>query len=116
MEGKIEQHVCVKFCMKLGKSTTETLEMLREAFGEYSLSQTAVNEGHSHFKASRESVEDDEPSGQPSTSKMTENAEKIRELVHEDRRQTIHELADTVGISYGVCQEILTGNLNKCCM
>jgi hypothetical protein len=28
--------------MKLGKSATETLEMLCEAFGEHSLSQTAV--------------------------------------------------------------------------
>jgi hypothetical protein len=44
MDGKIEQHVCIKFCMKLGKSTTETLEMLHEAFGEHSLSQTAVFE------------------------------------------------------------------------
>jgi hypothetical protein len=32
MDGKIKQHVCIKFCMKLGKSATETLEMLREAF------------------------------------------------------------------------------------
>jgi hypothetical protein len=30
--------------MKLGKSATETPEMLREAFGEHSLSQTAVFE------------------------------------------------------------------------
>jgi hypothetical protein len=29
---------------------------------------------------------------------------------------TVHELADTVGINYGVCQEILTGNLNMCCI
>jgi hypothetical protein len=54
------------------------------------------------------SVEDDEHSGRPSTSKPTENVEKIWEHIHEDRRQTIHELADTVGISFGVCQEILT--------
>jgi hypothetical protein len=40
------------------------------------------------------SVEDDERSGRPSTSKTTENVEKIRELIHEDRRQPIHELAD----------------------
>jgi hypothetical protein len=32
---------------------------------------------------------------------MTENVERIRELIHEDRRWTIHELADTAGISYG---------------
>jgi transposase len=60
------------------------------------------------------SVEDDECSGLPSTSKTTENVEKIRELIHEDNCRKIHELADTVGISYGVCQEILTENLNTC--
>jgi hypothetical protein len=43
---------------------------------------------------------------------MTENVEIIRELIHEARRRTTHELIDTVRISYGVCQEILTENLN----
>jgi hypothetical protein len=63
------------------------------------------------------SVEDDECSGRrPSTSKMTENAENFRELIHEDRRRTIHELAYTVLISYGVCQEIITENLNMHCI
>jgi hypothetical protein len=42
---------------------------------------------------------------------MTEDVEMILELIHEERRQTIHEIADTVRISYGVCQEILTENL-----
>jgi hypothetical protein len=65
--------------VKLGKSTTETLEMLREAFGEHSLSRTAVFEWHSRFKAGRVPVEDDERSGRPSTSKTTENVEKIRD-------------------------------------
>jgi hypothetical protein len=51
MDGKIEQRVCIKFCVKLGKSATETLEMLREAFGEHSLSRTTVFEWHSPFKA-----------------------------------------------------------------
>jgi hypothetical protein len=36
---------------------------------------------------------------------------KIRLLIHEDRRRTIHELTDTTVISYGVCQ-ILSENLN----
>jgi hypothetical protein len=58
------------------------------------------------------SVEGDECTGQPSTSRTTENVEKIQELIHKDHCQTIHELADTIGISYGVSQEILTENLN----
>jgi hypothetical protein len=44
MDGKIKQCVCIKFCVKLGKSATETLEMLHEAFGEHSLCQTTVLE------------------------------------------------------------------------
>jgi hypothetical protein len=62
--------------------------MLREAFGEHSLSRTAVSDWHSSINAGRVSVEDDERSGRPSTSKTTKN------------------VADTVGISYGVCQKI----------
>jgi hypothetical protein len=34
MGGKFVQRVCMKYCVKLGKSATETLEMLHEAFGE----------------------------------------------------------------------------------
>jgi hypothetical protein len=49
--------------VKLSKSTAETLQMLREAFGEHSLSWTAVFEWHSHFKPSQVSIEDDKRSG-----------------------------------------------------
>jgi hypothetical protein len=41
-DGKIEQRVRIEFCVKLDKSTTETLEMLCEASGEHSSSWTAV--------------------------------------------------------------------------
>jgi hypothetical protein len=37
MDGTIVQRACIKFCVKLGKSAIETLEMLREAFGEHFL-------------------------------------------------------------------------------
>jgi hypothetical protein len=63
--------------VKLGKSAIKMLEMLHEAFGEHSLSRTEVFEWHSCFKAGQVSVEDDERSEQPSTSKTTENVEKI---------------------------------------
>jgi hypothetical protein len=38
MDGKIEQRVCIWFCLKLCKSAVETHEMLHDAFGEHSLS------------------------------------------------------------------------------
>jgi hypothetical protein len=64
------------------------------------------------LKAGRLSAENEESSGRPSTRKTTENVGKIREFIHEYRRRTIHAPADAIGIGYGVCQEILTENLN----
>jgi hypothetical protein len=75
LDGKIKQRVCVIFCVKIGKSST--LETPFEAFGEHSLSLTGVFQWLSHFKAGRMSVEDDKRSGLPSTSKTTENVEKL---------------------------------------
>jgi CRISPR/Cas system-associated protein Cas10 (large subunit of type III CRISPR-Cas system) len=56
MDGKIEQRVYIKFCVKLGKSATETLEMLRESFREHSLSRTGSYTVYIHnlFMAERE--------------------------------------------------------------
>jgi hypothetical protein len=36
IDDKIEKRVCIKFCLKLGKSATENLEMLHAAFGKHS--------------------------------------------------------------------------------
>jgi hypothetical protein len=72
LDGKTEQHVCIKFCMKFGRSVTKTLEMFLEAFGKYSLSHTVVSEWHSRPKAGYMSFEEDEHSRLYSTSKMTE--------------------------------------------
>jgi hypothetical protein len=56
-------NVSASTCVELGKSATEILEMLREAFGEHFSSQTEVFESHSHFKAGGVSLEDDKRSG-----------------------------------------------------
>jgi hypothetical protein len=81
--------------------------MLREAFGKHSLSWTAVFEWHTCFKAGWVSVEDDQQNDR--------KCWKISIIHPKDRCWTILELADTVGIGYGVCQ-ILTENLNMCCI
>jgi hypothetical protein len=76
MGGKIQQCVCIKFCMKLSKSSTKTFEMLHMSFKEHSLSSIVVFEWHSRFMAGQLSVEE-ERSGRSDTSKMTENVEKL---------------------------------------
>ena len=111
MSENTEQRVCIKFCQKLGKTATETYEMVRQAFGDEAMSRTRVFEWHRRFKEGRQSVESEERPGRPSTSKNPEMVEKVRALVLQDRRITIREICDEVGISMGSCHSMLTENL-----
>lgn len=111
MEGIEEQRVCVKFCFKLGKSSSETFELLQQAFGDDVLSRTTCFEWFKRFKEGRTSVKDNGRPGRPSTSKTNETVARVREIIRNNRRLTIREVAEDVGISYGSCQEILTKEL-----
>ena len=61
----IEQEIDIKFCVKLGKTATEALNMLRDVYGDSSMSVTRVFEWHKRFVEGREDVEDDPKSGKP---------------------------------------------------
>ena len=54
-----------------------------ETVSAVTLKKTAVYEWHERFKSSHESVEDDERSGRPSTSKTDENINKVREIFND---------------------------------
>ena len=104
-----EQRICVKFCVKIGKSVTKTFEMLKIAFGEEAMCRTQTYEWWQRFKEGRTSV-DDPRSGRPSTSKTDDNVTKVREVIRSNRRLTVGEVAEDVSISKTVCHEILTEN------
>jgi len=73
-----EQQICVKFCVKIGKSVTETFEMLKIAIREEAMGRTQTYERWKHFKEGRTSDDDDPRSGWPSTSKTDDNVAKVR--------------------------------------
>ena len=85
--------------------------MLRNCFGSDTLKKTAVYEWHERFKSGRESVEDDERSGRPSTSKTDENINKVREILINNRKLTIRELTQDLNIAYGSIQDIVVNGL-----
>jgi len=69
-----------RICVKIGKSVTETFEMLKLAFGEETTCRTQMYEWWKRFKEGRTLVDDDPCSGWPSTSK-TDNVAKVREVI-----------------------------------
>jgi len=85
----MEQSVNVKFCVKLGKSATETYDLLKKVYGYECLSRTQVFEWFRRFKEAREEIGDNQHPGCPSTSKTDANIEKFGETVQQNRHLSI---------------------------
>jgi len=45
-----EQRICIKFCFKIGKTTTETYQLLQQAYGEDAVGGTQVFDLFRWFK------------------------------------------------------------------
>ena len=56
LSANVEQRVNIKFLTKLGKSATETYNLLTEVYGDQCLSRTQVFEWFKKFKEGREYV------------------------------------------------------------
>jgi histone-lysine N-methyltransferase SETMAR len=108
MKDLEEQRVCVKFCFKLGKTFTETFQMLQQAYGGTVLNRTQCYEWYQLFKSGRTSIEDDPKSGRPSSSTGGDHIEKVRSVSRENRHLTVREVSEEVGICKSSCHTILT--------
>ena len=65
-----EQRVCIKFCVRLGKTGSETFEMLKQAFGYSCMSRSRTFEWFGRFKNGRTSTANDDRSGRPSKARQ----------------------------------------------
>ena len=111
MAEKEEQRICIRFCQRLGKTGTETYQMLQVAFGEEVMSRARVFEWFRRFKDGQDSIKSEQRQGRPSTSRNNDIIETVQELVIEDRRLTVREISDDLDISIGSCHSILTQDL-----
>lgn len=107
-----EQRAVIKFLVKLNKSDVEIRKMLEEAYGESASKKTCVNKWGQRFCEGRQSLQDDERSGRPSTSTTGEKIEEVERLMNTDRRLTVAEVAAECDISFGSAQSILTEKLH----
>ena len=111
MTELLEQRNCIKICQKLGDSQVETIRKIQRVFGNDAMGIIQVKEWYNRYKDGRTSVESEARSGRPSTSRNDELINQVRTLVMQDRRVTVRELAEEVGISTGSVHSILTDDL-----
>ena len=60
------------------------------------------------------SVGDDPSSGRPSASTNYDHVERVRAVIRGNRRLTVREVANEVGISIRSCHQIFTEKLQLC--
>ena len=109
----MEQRINMKFCFKLKKTVAETHEMLIQVYGEEAVSKKCVYDWFKRFKDGRESVEDEERSGRPSTSRTDDMIVKVREILSRDRRMTLRLMAEELGICKDTVHIIVREDLEK---
>lgn len=83
MDKDLEQIICLKFCIANGITRAESLKMLKNAYGELTLSKTRAYKWYRVFKSGRHVVEDLPCSDQPlnsSTSSNEVNMSKVNEM------------------------------------
>ena len=116
MTEQVEQHICIKFCVKLEPSPAKTIQMIQKAFGDDAMSAVQIKVWHKHFKDGKEFVESDPCSGRPTTSRASENVERVWAAINKDWWLTVRELEADLGILKTTVSEILTQDLGmKCC-
>ena len=86
--------------------------MLVQVYGDNALKKTAVYKWVKRFSEGRESVTDEERSGQPATSRTVENIAKIHQIVRENHRLTVRSIAEQVNICRETIRKILTDDLD----
>jgi hypothetical protein len=85
--------------------------MIKKALGDDSVSEAEVKLWYQCFKHARESTESDPCSGRPSTSRKPKNAEHLLAANNKNRRLTVRELEEDLGIPRTIVSEILMEEL-----
>jgi len=101
-----EQHMCVKFCNKLGKHFAQTFQLLNQAYGEDCMNRKQCYEPLNLIKEGRMSIGEDPRPGRPSASTNDDHIERFRAMIRENSRLSVREFVDEGGISIGSCHQI----------
>jgi len=75
------------------------------------MSRRQCYEWFKRFKESRMSVGEYARPGRPSTSTNGDHVDRVRAVIRGNRRLTVREVADEVGISIGSCHQVFTEKL-----
>ena len=93
------------------KNTVQAQQWLEKCYGDSAPSKTIICQWYAKFKGGRTDTEDAERSDRPNEVVTPETIKKVHQIVVENRKFKLHEIADTLKISYGSLYAILHEHL-----
>ena len=102
-----EQRTIVKFYVRLGKSIEEVTNDLVKVYEEKAMAPCTIRKWVKRFKEGRQSTEDDQQEGRPSTSTTQNQIEEVQRMVNDDSEITIRTISRELNISLGSVVSIL---------
>ena len=108
----VSQRIIIKFLTAERVSPSEIFSRLQAQFGRQCLSQARVYSWAKEFREGREQVENQPHPRRPRTSITPENVERVELLILDNRRITIREISEEVGISVGSVEDIVKKDLH----
>ena len=104
--------VLIYHCFLMKKNTVQAQQWLEKCSGDSDPSKTTICRWYAEFKRGRTDTEDAERSGQPNEVVTPETIKKVHQIVFENCKLKLHEIADTLKISYGSVYAILHEHLS----
>jgi len=111
MEQK-EFRVLIKHCFLVGKNAIRTQEWLKKYYSTSAPSKITICQWFRELKCGRTSTDDAPRPRRPIEAVISENAKKIHQIVLNDRKVKVKEIADVVKISTERVRHILHEFLN----
>jgi hypothetical protein len=87
------QRAVIEFLVKEGNSAGVIYERLRGVYGDVCMGASSVRRWVKHFKDGNTDIADQPRCGRPRTAATERNKQKIDELIRQDRRITVREIA-----------------------
>lgn len=106
-----EHRTVIKFCVNLGKTPTQTREMLEQAKVRPRVSRSLVFKWHKRFSEGREEIQDDIGRGRKSTL-TKKKIRDVQDVIESDRRYTVRDVCDMTGLGRGTVHRILKEHLH----
>lgn len=108
---RTEVRAVVKFLAELGRTPTQTYEMMRTTSLNSHVSRSLVFRWHKRFKDGQDDLKDERGRGRQRDIATSSLTTSIREAVMEDRRLTVRTLAQRFDVGNGTVHRILKDEL-----